>query len=213
MSTIFVGGPHNGHFWKHGVLGWNSCTISCFPVALPQPSSQEIPKELEAHSWVCDCTREGGLLCGAKFSIKSSSPRISCKTQGGTHGSRSWSMLAAITNVCPWCNSSSPYMWLSLRLIFWNTQEILLIVTTRGAISFNLQQNLVPDQTGPFLICWVLGMFAEKTNDCSVFCSVVVVQIFLALVVPSSVFVSLGVFLFSVSALELTTAKWDAETS
>ena len=57
-------------------------------------------------------------------------------------------------------------------------------------------------------------MFAEKTNDYSVFCSVVVVQIFLALVVPSAVFVSLVVVLFStVSALELTAAKSDAETS
>ena len=35
-----------------------------FPVALPQLSSQEIPAEPEAHTWVCDCTREGGLLCG-----------------------------------------------------------------------------------------------------------------------------------------------------
>ena len=56
-------------------------------------------------------------------------------------------------------------------------------------------------------------MFAEKTDDYSVFCSVVVVQILPVLVVPLSVFVALGVLLFStVSALELTAAKWDAET-
>ena len=56
-------------------------------------------------------------------------------------------------------------------------------------------------------------MFAEKTDDYSVFCSVVVVQILHVLMVPLSVFVALGVLLFStVSALELTGAKWDAET-
>ena len=91
-------------------------------------------------------------------------------------------------------------MRLSLSLIFWNTQETTLIVATRGAISFNLQLKWVPDQNGPFLIYWVLGMFAEKKDDYSVFCSVVG-QILLALVVPLSEFVALAV------------AKWDAEIS
>ena len=31
---------------------------------------QENPVEPDAPTWVCDCTRKGGLLCGAKFSAK-----------------------------------------------------------------------------------------------------------------------------------------------
>ena len=46
-------------------------------------------------------------------------------------------------------------MTLSLCLIFWNTQETTFIVTTRGAISLNLQQNWVPGRHAPFLICCV----------------------------------------------------------
>ena len=93
-------------------------------------------------------------------------------------------------------------MRLSLCLIFWNTQETILIVATRRVISFNLQQNLVQDQNGPFLIYWVLGMFGEQNDDHSVFFSVVDVQILLAHVVPLSVFVALGVLLLcTVSAL------------
>ena len=64
---------------------------------------------------------------------------------------------------CVGCVNMRP----SLCLIFCNTQETTLIVATRGVISFNLQQNWVPDQTRPFLIYSVLGMFAEKNDDYS----------------------------------------------
>ena len=73
--------------------------VPMFPDDVPQPSSQEIPEEPEAQTWVCDCTREGSLLCGAKFSTR----KHIMHTQGGTHGSRSWSMRSTITNVCLWC--------------------------------------------------------------------------------------------------------------
>ena len=43
-------------------------------------------------------------------------------------------------------------MRLSLCHIFWNIQKTTLIVATRGAISFNLQQNWVPGRNVPFLI-------------------------------------------------------------
>ena len=42
--------------------------VHAFPEVVPRPSGQEIPEEPEAHTLVCDCTREGGLLRGAKFS-------------------------------------------------------------------------------------------------------------------------------------------------
>ena len=80
-----------------------------FPVALPQPSSQEIPEEPEAHTWVCYCTREGGLLCGAKFSTLKTAHHPVMHTQGGTHVSRSWSMRATITKVCSWCELLQPH--------------------------------------------------------------------------------------------------------
>ena len=78
--------------------------VPMFPSVLPQPSSQEIPIEPEDQTWVCDCTREGGLLYGAKFSTKKKQlTKHIMHTQGGTHGSRAWSMRATITTVCPWC--------------------------------------------------------------------------------------------------------------
>ena len=57
--------------------------VHIFPEVLSQPSGQEIPHEPEAHAWVCDCTREEGLLCGANSPPKSSSPRISCLNRKG----------------------------------------------------------------------------------------------------------------------------------
>ena len=46
---------------------------------LPPPSSQEILAGPEDHTWVCDCTKEGSLLCGTSSLHKKRSPqRISC---------------------------------------------------------------------------------------------------------------------------------------
>ena len=52
---------------------------------------------------------------------------------------------------------------LTLCLIFWSTQETTLIVATRGAISFNLQQNWVPGRNVPFLIPTARRMIAVRS--------------------------------------------------
>ena len=103
MFSLAVGGPHRGHFWSFGVffrildcselrycylnmtvtppecmVAGTVVPVPVFPGVLPRPSSQEIPVELEDHTWVCDRTREE-VLRGAKLSTKkTSSQRISC---------------------------------------------------------------------------------------------------------------------------------------
>ena len=65
---------------------------------------QEIPVEPEDRTWVCDCTREGGLLCGAKFSTKRQLTTHIMYTSGrDSWFTRSRSMRATITHVGPWC--------------------------------------------------------------------------------------------------------------
>ena len=82
---------------------------------------------------------------------KDSSQRVSCTHQGGTHGSHVRGACAQqLPMLARGVSSSSPTA--QHCLTFQSTQEITLIVATRGAISINLQQNCVPDRNFPFLL-------------------------------------------------------------
>ena len=130
MFSTAAGGPNHGFFWsivlfirtldcselRYRFLNITVAPPECLvagtvvpaplcPGILHQPPSQEI-LVAEDHTWVFHCTKEGGLLCGAKFSTKKQLTTHIMHTQGGTRGSRSWSVRATITNVCPWCSSS-----------------------------------------------------------------------------------------------------------
>ena len=170
--------------------------VHACPEVLPLPSDQEIPNEPEAHTWVCDCRREGGLLCGAKFSTKKQRTTHIMHTQGedswitfveharnnyqcmprGVSSSSPTTLQRYVTYRNDWKLAlrhvqkvRAVNMKQSLRrlcLVFWNVQKTTLVVATRGAISFNLQQNCVPCQNVPFLIYCVAS---EKKDDHSVF--------------------------------------------
>ena len=73
--------------------------VLAFPDALPQ----EIPEEPEAPTWVSDCMKEREVFFVVPSALKKQLTTHIMHTQGGTHGSRSWSMRATKTNVLPLC--------------------------------------------------------------------------------------------------------------
>ena len=111
------------------------------PSSLPKNSSQRI-----------SCIHREGLMVHVPaqkllmfaYGVSSSSP--TALQRYGTYRN-DWKLEPAIQKVRGVNTSSGLNMKLSRCLIFWSTQEITLIVATRGAISLNL-----PDRNIQFLL-------------------------------------------------------------